>query len=119
MSRGSGTVPSISFEDVRQLQELLQKRGYDVGRIDGVLGLKSREAIRDVQIKFGLPADGWPTAELLTRLGGTARGNVEQPRAAPPPTGSRTGTTEPRRAPSQFNPFSQRGYRRRTPRPFE
>jgi len=33
-----------------------------------VLGLKSRVAIRDTQIKFGLPADGWPTAELLTRL---------------------------------------------------
>jgi hypothetical protein len=33
-----------------------------------VLGLKSRTAIRDVQIKVGLPADGWPTAELLAAL---------------------------------------------------
>src|SRR5262249_58597294 len=106
MSRGSGTVPSISFEDVRQLQELLQKRGYDVGRIDGVLGLKSREAIRDVQIKFGLPADGWPTAELLTRLGGTPtpRANVEEPRSASPPPGSRAN--EPRRAPAPVKSVS-------------
>lgn len=36
-----------------------------MGRIDGVLGLKSRVAIRELQIKAGLPADGWPTAELL------------------------------------------------------
>ena len=68
MHRGSPNIPKISFEETRELQQLLEKRGYDVGRIDGVLGLKSRVAIRDSQIKFGLPADGWPTAELLARL---------------------------------------------------
>jgi len=36
--------------------------------LNGVLGTKSRTAIRDVQIKFGMPADSWPTAELLERL---------------------------------------------------
>jgi lytic murein transglycosylase len=68
MYKGSGNIPKISFEETRELQEILQRRGYDVGRIDGVLGLKTRVAIRDMQIKFGLPADGWPTAELLGRL---------------------------------------------------
>jgi peptidoglycan hydrolase-like protein with peptidoglycan-binding domain len=68
MYKGSGNIPKISFEETRELQEILQRRGYDVGRVDGVLGLKSRVAIRDMQIKFGLPADGWPTAELLGRL---------------------------------------------------
>jgi peptidoglycan hydrolase-like protein with peptidoglycan-binding domain len=67
MSRGSGEIPKITFDETRELQELLQKRGYDVGRVDGVLGLKSRVAIRDLQIKSGLPADGWPTADLLAR----------------------------------------------------
>jgi peptidoglycan hydrolase-like protein with peptidoglycan-binding domain len=66
--RKGGEIPKISFEETRELQQILEKRGYDVGRVDGVLGLKSRVAIRDTQIKFGLPADGWPTAELLTRL---------------------------------------------------
>src|SRR5499427_4596931 len=68
MNKGTSNIPKISFEETRELQQLLEKRGYDVGRIDGVLGLKSRVAIRDTQIKFGLPADGWPTAELLARL---------------------------------------------------
>jgi lytic murein transglycosylase len=104
MSRGTGTIPMLSFEDVRELQTLLQKRGYDVGRIDGVLGLKSREAIRDMQIKLGLPADGWPTAELLTRLGGSVHPVAEQPRPAP----SKSSTAEPRRAPGPFNPFGSR-----------
>jgi peptidoglycan hydrolase-like protein with peptidoglycan-binding domain len=68
MNRGSANIPKISFEETRDLQQLLEKRGYDVGRVDGVLGLKSRVAIRDMQIKFGLPADGWPTADLLVRV---------------------------------------------------
>jgi lytic murein transglycosylase len=68
MQRGSANIPKISFEETRELQQILQRRGYDVGRIDGVLGLKSRVAVRDIQIKLGLPADSWPTAELMQRL---------------------------------------------------
>jgi lytic murein transglycosylase len=66
--RGSANIPKISFEETREVQQLLQNRGYDVGRIDGVLGLKSRVAIREMQIKHGVPADGWPTPDLLARL---------------------------------------------------
>src|SRR5581483_2742182 len=69
MHRG-GTIPKISFEETRELQQILARRGYDVGRVDGVLGLKSRVAVKDVQKKFGLPADSWPTEELLTKLRG-------------------------------------------------
>jgi lytic murein transglycosylase len=68
MHRGGPNIPRISFEETRELQQLLQRRGYDVGRIDGILGLKSRVAVKDMQVKFGLPADSWPTAELLQRL---------------------------------------------------
>jgi peptidoglycan hydrolase-like protein with peptidoglycan-binding domain len=39
-----------------------------VGKIDGVVGAASREAIRTMQVKYGLPADGYPSAELLGRL---------------------------------------------------
>jgi lytic murein transglycosylase len=67
MNKGTN-VPKITFEEQREVQQLLEKRGYDVGRVDGVLGLKTRVAIRDVQVKLGIPADGWPTAELLARL---------------------------------------------------
>ncbi len=67
MHRGSN-IPKISFEETREAQQMLEKRGYDIGRPDGVLGLKSRQAVRDMQIKFGLPADGWPTSEFLARL---------------------------------------------------
>jgi membrane-bound lytic murein transglycosylase B len=46
----------------------LSKLGYDIGTIDGVLGRKARAATRDFQQKHALPADGFPTEDLLTRI---------------------------------------------------
>jgi lytic murein transglycosylase len=68
MRQGRDKIPGLSFEEVRELQQHLARRGYDVGRIDGILGLKSRQAVRDMQIKLKLPADSWPTQELLAAL---------------------------------------------------
>ena len=53
-----------------RVMEQFAKRGFDVGKIDGVLGAASRDAIRAMQVKYGLPADGYPTAELLSRMSG-------------------------------------------------
>jgi lytic murein transglycosylase len=68
MQRGSGTPPPVTVEQTRELQQLLMRAGYEVGGADGKLGIATRQAIRAMQIKFGLPADSYPTAELLTRL---------------------------------------------------
>jgi peptidoglycan hydrolase-like protein with peptidoglycan-binding domain len=46
----------------------LARQGHDVGNIDGVLGVKTRVAVKETQKKFGLPADSWPTPELMDRL---------------------------------------------------
>ena len=54
--------------------EKLYRAGFNVGKVDGVLGQQSRAAVKAMQIKYGLPADSWPTAELLARMrGGTAQ----------------------------------------------
>jgi membrane-bound lytic murein transglycosylase B len=42
--------------------------GLPVGKIDGRIGEQSRESVKKAQIKHGLPADGYPTLALLTRL---------------------------------------------------
>jgi peptidoglycan hydrolase-like protein with peptidoglycan-binding domain len=55
---GSPSVPTLTFKETRASQRLLETRGHDVGRIDGVAGLKSRVAVKETQIKSGLPADG-------------------------------------------------------------
>jgi peptidoglycan hydrolase-like protein with peptidoglycan-binding domain len=67
-------VPQLPLSELKELQQLLVRAGFNVGKIDGVLGQQSRTAVKAMQIKFGLPADSWPTAELLTRMrGGTAQ----------------------------------------------
>ena len=64
----SGYQPGLSGEEIQLLQQRLQARGYDVGGADGILGEKSRAAIQAEQQRLGLPADAWPTRELLNAL---------------------------------------------------
>ena len=82
MQRPSGPVAQLPLGELRELQQLLMRSGYNVGKVDGVMGQQSRSAVKAMQIKFGLPADSWPTAELLARMRG--------PRAAPPAPGAST-----------------------------
>jgi lytic murein transglycosylase len=62
--------PALGFNDVKAMQAMLVHSGYDVGALDGFLGLKTRQAVKAMQLKYGLPADSYPTAELLTRMRG-------------------------------------------------
>lgn len=55
-------------EDVRMIQNYLKKAGYDPGRIDGLLGSKTTEAIMAYQADKGLAADGKITEELVGRM---------------------------------------------------
>lgn len=58
----------LSADQMKQLQKRLQDRGYDVGKIDGILGARTRAAVQAEQARLGLPADAWPTPGLLSRL---------------------------------------------------
>ena len=77
MLRPATPVVQLPFNELRELQQLLVRAGFNVGKVDGVMGQQSRTAVKAMQIKYGLPADSWPTAELLARMRG--------PRAAPGP----------------------------------
>jgi hypothetical protein len=57
--------PGLEPEQMKRLQEKLAARGYDVGKIDGILGQKTRVAVQQEQVRLGLPADAWPTRALL------------------------------------------------------
>ncbi len=62
----------LSTPQVMELQRLLIKHGYEgVGDVDGKVGSGTRAAVKQAQIKLGLPADSYPTAELIERLGGS------------------------------------------------
>ena len=81
MQRPHQAVAQLPFNEIKELQGLLVRAGYDVGKVDGVLGQASRTAIKAMQVKYGLPADSWPTAELLARM----RGPRAQPTEAAMP----------------------------------
>ncbi|HYC16650.1 MAG TPA: lytic murein transglycosylase [Pseudolabrys sp.] len=75
---GATTIAPLSTQQVMELQQLLTKQGYEgVGEIDGKIGNGTRSATKKAQIKLGLPADSYPTAELIERLrvGGTSGSN--------------------------------------------
>jgi lytic murein transglycosylase len=66
--RPAQPVPSLNAEQTRELQQLLVRRGLNVGTVDGKIGLATRAAIRTMQMKLGMPADSYPTVELIDRL---------------------------------------------------
>ena len=58
----------LSGGQMKQLQSKLQKRGYNVGKVDGILGARTRDAVQKEQQRLSLPADAWPTPRLLQNL---------------------------------------------------
>ena len=70
MRQPAQPVAQLQFAEIKELQNLLVRAGFNVGKVDGVLGQQSRVAVKAMQQKYGLPADSWPTAELLTRMRG-------------------------------------------------
>jgi lytic murein transglycosylase len=81
MHRPAAPVAQLPFNELRELQQLLVKAGFNVGKVDGVMGQQSRTAVKAMQIKFGLPADSWPTAELLAKMRGPAAAAPAAPAA--------------------------------------
>jgi len=67
---GAKRVQPITTQQVMELQRLLIKHGYEIGEVDGKVGSGTRGAIKKAQMKVGLPADSYPTAELIERLSG-------------------------------------------------
>ena len=59
---------SLTAEEKIELQQLLQKRGFYQGEIDGNPGKGTRAAIAEFQKKTGIAPDGLPTKSLLIKL---------------------------------------------------
>lgn len=59
---------NLSRQDAFMIQKILASLGYYKDKIDGMVGLKSREAIREYQKDKGIPADGYPSDELIIQL---------------------------------------------------
>ncbi|MBW6390938.1 lytic murein transglycosylase [Billgrantia antri] len=61
-------VQPLSRSQVRELQQALNARGFDVGAPDGVMGPNTRRGLREYQQSIGVTPDGFATLSLLERL---------------------------------------------------
>ena len=68
-------VRPMAEPDRKELQRLLAARGYDIGEVDGILGPRTRAAVRAYQKEKRRRADGFPRAELLELLRAEASGS--------------------------------------------
>jgi membrane-bound lytic murein transglycosylase B len=64
----------LSRDERLQFQNDLAKLGFDPGTPDGILGRKTRAALRQYQKSKGIAADGFATASLLATLDKDAAG---------------------------------------------
>ncbi|QDD91566.1 lytic murein transglycosylase [Pseudomonas oryzihabitans] len=60
----------LSRSERVELQQRLAALGLDPGSADGIIGANTRKAIRAYQQSQRLPADGYPSQQLLQRLRG-------------------------------------------------
>jgi lytic murein transglycosylase len=60
--------PGLDDVGMKALQTKLEALGHDIGKVDGILGSGTRQAVQAEQKRLGVPADGWPTQALLSAL---------------------------------------------------
>jgi len=75
VSKGRGTrgARGGDREQVRAVQQALKDKGHDPGTVDGVMGPKTRSALRDFQKKEGIKDTGRLDQETMSKLGVEAK----------------------------------------------
>jgi peptidoglycan hydrolase-like protein with peptidoglycan-binding domain len=70
---GDGTMApaaaALSPEQVRRVQQRLVEVGHDPGTVDGIMGGRTRDALRSFQQSRGLEPTGEPDGRTLAELG--------------------------------------------------
>ena len=59
---------ALTITERYELQQLLARRGFDIGEPDGLLGPRTRIAIRNFQVATGQVPDGFASSRVLDRL---------------------------------------------------
>ena len=71
LGKGNAPVTVLTTAQVQDLQKLLKANKLYDGEADGRLGAATRPAVKKAQLKVGLPADSYPTPDLIERLRAT------------------------------------------------
>jgi lytic murein transglycosylase len=65
--------PGLSRAERVEVQERLAALGHDIGEADGIIGSRTRAAIREFQAQAGLPVDGRAGRKVLDALRATGK----------------------------------------------
>lgn len=60
--------PVLSIDQRKELQRELNRLGFPVGTPDGVIGKRTRAALREWQLSVGIIPDGYPTLAILEQM---------------------------------------------------
>jgi N-acetylmuramoyl-L-alanine amidase len=74
--------PMMRGEDVSELQSRLSSLGFDVGKVDGIFGPKTEEAVIEFQHNRDLAEDGKAGPEVVTEIHLVTRGEMREGRQA-------------------------------------
>lgn len=93
-----------SRAQVKAVQEALKEKGQDPGPIDGIMGPRTKAALKDFQRSEDLPETGRLDAETMTKLGATT---PSEERMEQPPQGGMEQTPQGRmkQAPQEKKPY--------------
>lgn len=72
-ARGGASAMGTPSERVKAAQQALKDKGHDPGSVDGVMGPKTRQALKDFQKAQGIKETGRLDAETLAKLGVASR----------------------------------------------
>jgi len=61
-------VERFSRDRIQRFQEVLVAQGHDVGKVDGLVGFKTRQTIGKEEKKLGLPPTCYPSHALVDRV---------------------------------------------------
>jgi N-acetylmuramoyl-L-alanine amidase len=73
------TQPPVHGDDVREIQQRLNRLGFECGYDDGVYGERTASAIRDFQLNVGMTVDGIAGPQTFDLLGRLHRHHQEAP----------------------------------------
>jgi peptidoglycan hydrolase-like protein with peptidoglycan-binding domain len=79
---GASSTQSHDPQSVRDVQQALKQKGFDVGAVDGRMGPETQSALREFQRSQGLPQSGNLDQQTLSALGVSAQGPSSQSTSA-------------------------------------
>jgi peptidoglycan hydrolase-like protein with peptidoglycan-binding domain len=88
------------MEQVKAVQQALKDKGADPGEVDGIMGPKTRQALREYQQKEGLKATGRLDSETASKLGVQASASGSSSPSASPSGSSSSGASGSSSSPS-------------------